>query len=337
MVFFKRNVTVVTGLDGETLAEVAPRPKAKGRKGKGKGKGKGAGDAAPGSSGGGNSGGSAAAAAASGTPAAGGAASGGGDDTAAAKLSNKQRKRLRDKKVRAAHKAGKKKAAEEGGGNVGSSSESKDAGDEDAVVIDDGAAVPEKKESAEELPDAIILPKAVRRVIIKREKARLLKDWDTADALREALVEDYGVEVYDKTRTFRLEDKRVTGSYASLVVKATESVDPSAVKAAKEKAATTAKLKTEVSGDDADADADDGQKGGNDNDGEKKLTPAEARKMIDRVNIAKEEIPGTVFIRNLPLDVDQVELEDMLGQYGTVTSCRLVVDKQTRQPVENPP
>lgn len=50
----------------------------------------------------------------------------------------------------------------------------------------------------------------------------------------------------------------------------------------------------------------------------------------NRVNVATERLPGTAYIRNLPLTTNRLELMGVLSKFGTITSCRLVMDKVTR-------
>jgi hypothetical protein len=126
-------------------------------------------------------------------------------------------------------------------------------------------------------------------------------------------------------------------SYSSLVVEALESVDPAAAATAKleldarkQKSAAAAAITAAAAAATGDGSGADSRE--SDATPVKALTPAEARKLIDRVNIKTEEIPGTVFIRNLPEEVDPVELQQVLEEFGPVTSLRAVMDKKTRMP-----
>lgn len=51
---------------------------------------------------------------------------------------------------------------------------------------------------------------------------------------------------------------------------------------------------------------------------------------LEKVNIATELVPGTAYIRNLPMTANRIELSEVLSKFGTITSCRLVLDKETK-------
>ena len=243
LIMFKNSLTVVTGLDGQTLTTVEPRaappPEKKKRIGKGKGSKTGGGGANGGGGGngggsGGNDGGEPDSRSSSGSGAPRTDAGASKDEDGAEdgkKLTNKERKRLRDKMVRSQYRAAKQpiSLAESGGhGQRGSTATAayaakkaaaKAAAVEAVAAIKDatvGQAKKEKPPAASDehlasMPDAIILPKTLRRLIVKREKARLAKEWGQADLLREDLA-GHGVVIFDKTKTFRQADRDITGS-----------------------------------------------------------------------------------------------------------------------------
>eukprot|EP00041_Stephanoeca_diplocostata_P040578 m.1639999 g.1639999 ORF g.1639999 m.1639999 type:complete len:385 (+) comp39138_c0_seq1:231-1385(+) len=51
-----------------------------------------------------------------------------------------------------------------------------------------------------------------------------------------------------------------------------------------------------------------------------------------KVDLALERVPGTAYIRDVPLDASRTDVSDALKKFGDITSCRLVFDKVTRKP-----
>lgn len=51
-----------------------------------------------------------------------------------------------------------------------------------------------------------------------------------------------------------------------------------------------------------------------------------------KVDLALERVPGTAYVRDVPLDASRTDVSDALKKFGEITSCRLVFDKVTRKP-----
>ena len=64
----------------------------------------------------------------------------------------------------------------------------------------------------------------------------------------------------------------------------------------------------------------------------KPMSVAAAASMTGVVKISKEVVPGTAYVRKIPDGATKTQVTEALERFGTVTSCRLVMDKETRQP-----
>ena len=64
----------------------------------------------------------------------------------------------------------------------------------------------------------------------------------------------------------------------------------------------------------------------------KPMSAAAVASMNGVVKISKEVVPGTAYIRKIPDGATKTQVTEALERFGPVTSCRLVMDKETRQP-----
>ena len=70
---------------------------------------------------------------------------------------------------------------------------------------------------------------------------------------------------------------------------------------------------------------------------EKKEEAEEEEEEVDREEQIRrqreqEDLSATIFIRNLPISVDQEQLRNFFAKYGRIRWARLVIDKETKTP-----